>query len=171
MTATLTNSGTVTKSRTVSNSRTVTNSRTGAGSGPSRGSRGMSPAVEAVVIVPLVLLLVGVMTAGFRLWQGRAEVTDVAGAAARAASQARSTAEANRRIQAVVGSNPLPCDNPRVSADLSGFGRPAGADAQVAVTITCRVAFADLLVPGLPGGRQVSATGTAPLDPYRKRQR
>ncbi|MGA4670353.1 hypothetical protein ACPCG0_11265 [Propionibacteriaceae bacterium Y1923] len=141
------------------------------GRGPRRGSRGMSPAVEAVVIVPLVLLLVGVMTAGFRLWQGRAEVTDVAGAAARAASQARSAAEANRRIQAVIDSNPLPCDNPRVSADLSGFGRPIGADAQVGVTITCRVAFADLLVPGLPGGQQISATGTAPLDPYRKRQR
>ena len=131
--------------------------------------RGLSPSIEAVLVVPVIVLLVGVMTAGFRLWQGRADIDQVAGAAARAASQARSTAEARHRISTVVTSNSLPCDNPVIASDLTGFAAPLGAAAQVTVTITCRVGLADLLVPGLPGSQQVSGSGSSALDPYRKR--
>lgn len=134
-----------------------------------RDQRGLSPALEAVLIVPVIVLLIGVMTAGFRLWQGRADTNQVASAAARAASQARSTTEARQRIATVVGANPLPCDNPVVTSNLADFSAPIGTAGQVTVTISCRVTFADLLVPGLPGSQQVIGSGTAPLDPYRKR--
>lgn len=134
-----------------------------------RDDRGLSPAIEAVVIVPVIILLIGVMTAGFRLWQGRADINQVANAAARAASQARSTTEARQRIATVVSTNPLPCDDPVVTSHLADFATPIGAAGQVSVTITCRVTFADLLVPGMPGSQQVSGSGSAPLDPYRKR--
>lgn len=134
-----------------------------------RGVRGLSPALEAVLVIPLIVLLLGVMTAGFRLWQGRTDMAHIAGAAARAASQARSTAEARHRITTVVTSNPLPCEDPVTTSNLADFANPVGVRGQVSVTITCRVGLADLLVPGLPGSRQVSGSGSAPLDPYRKR--
>ncbi|MGA4507042.1 TadE/TadG family type IV pilus assembly protein [Propionibacteriaceae bacterium G1746] len=134
------------------------------------GSRGLSPAVEAVLVVPVVVLLLAVMTAGFRLWQARSDLAQVSGAAARAASQARSSSEAMERIHQVVNANPTACDRPLVSADLSGFATPVGTTADVSVTIVCTVSFADLSVPGMPGRTSVSATGTAPLDPYRKRK-
>ena len=130
---------------------------------------GLSPAIEAVLIVPVIVLLLGVMTAGFRLWNGRADIEQVAGAAARAASQARSSAEARQRITTVVTSNPLPCDDPVVTSNLTDFASPIGTGGDVSVTISCRVRFADLLVPGMPGSQRLSGSGSAPLDPYRKR--
>ena len=135
-----------------------------------RGGRGLSPAVEAVLMVPLIVLLLGVMTAGFRLWQGRADLNQVAGAAARAASQARSASEAQQRINAVLDANQLPCKDPVVGADVGVFNAPVGTSGDVSVTITCRVGYADLLVPGLPGSQQLSGSGAAPLDPYRTRR-
>lgn len=133
--------------------------------------RGLSPSIEAVLVVPVIVLLLGVMTAGFRLWQARADLNQVAGAAARAASQSRSGAEARQRLHTVVESNPLPCQDPTITSDLRGFQGPVGTDAQVTVAISCRIEFADLAVPLIPGSTRVSATGSAPLDPYRKRQR
>ncbi|MFI6331511.1 TadE/TadG family type IV pilus assembly protein [Micromonospora chersina] len=48
-----------------------------------------------------------------------------------------------------------------------------GVPATVTVTVTCTVSFADLRAPGLPGvpgGKTVSASFTSPLDIYRSRR-
>ena len=37
----------------------------------------------------------------------------------------------------------------------------------VSVTVTCRVDFSDLLVPGLPGSATLREVQVAPIDPYR----
>jgi hypothetical protein len=39
----------------------------------------------------------------------------------------------------------------------------------VSATVTCTVSLSDLLVPGLPGSRTLTATFTSPLDPFRER--
>ncbi|MFC4149031.1 TadE/TadG family type IV pilus assembly protein [Micromonospora mangrovi] len=48
-----------------------------------------------------------------------------------------------------------------------------GVPATVTVSVSCTVSFADLRAPGLPGvpgGKGVSATFTSPLDTYRSRR-
>ncbi|WP_089004518.1 TadE/TadG family type IV pilus assembly protein [Micromonospora viridifaciens] len=48
-----------------------------------------------------------------------------------------------------------------------------GVSASVTITVTCTVSFADLRAPGLPGvpgGKTVSASFTSPLDTYRSRK-
>jgi hypothetical protein len=35
--------------------------------------------------------------------------------------------------------------------------------------VTCTVSLSDLLVPGIPGSRRLTARFTSPLDPYRSR--
>lgn len=54
----------------------------------------------------------------------------------------------------------------------AAYRSPPGVPATVRVRVTCRVSFADLRAPGLPGvpgSHTVSATFTSPLDSYRSR--
>ena len=50
-----------------------------------RDERG-AVAMELVVLVPMLMMVLGVMTAGWRLWTARTQVSDAAAAAARAAT-------------------------------------------------------------------------------------
>ena len=133
--------------------------------------RGLSTAVEAALLVPLVMVLVAAMVAGFRVWQARTELRQTAGAAARAASQARTADEAQRRLLQVADANPRSCSSLQAGSDLGAFSLPAGQAGEVSVTLTCRVPLADLGLPGLPGHVTVTAAGSAPLDTYRRRGR
>lgn len=133
--------------------------------------RGMSTAIEAVIVIPVLVVIMGVVTAGFRLWQTRAELQQTATAAARAGSLARSGHEATARIQAVVAANGGTCTSPGVEADVAGFKQPPGTLAQVSVQLTCVVRFDDLLVPGVPGSTTVVLHASSPLDTYRERGR
>jgi hypothetical protein len=36
------------------------------------------------------------------------------------------------------------------------------------VTVACQVALSDLAIPGMPGETSVSASATAPIDPFRE---
>lgn len=136
-----------------------------------QGARGLSTAVEAVVLVPMAMLVLAVMVAGFRVWQARTELRQTAGAAARAASQARTVAEAESRVQQVVDANPGSCASTRVDAHLDALSLPAGQQGEVSVSLTCQVRLGDLGLPGLPGHLTVVADGSAPLDTYRRRGR
>ena len=53
--------------------------------------------------------------------------------------------------------------------DVGAFGVPAGTPATVRSTVTCRVPFADLAIPGMPGSITVRSAGGAALDTYRAR--
>lgn len=137
-----------------------------------RDERGAA-AVELVILVPALVLVIGVLVAGWRLWSARAEVTDAAAAGARAATLERSGAQARQRAERVAQSNldtfGLRCDPAAVSVDTTGFHRPSGSTADITVDVTCRVALQDLLVPGLPGYWEVSGSGTHRLDTFRER--
>lgn len=138
----------------------------------SRDQRGAA-SVELVVLVPVLVLMLGLLVAGGRLWFARATVVEASQAAARAASLARSSGEAGdagtrvaRRVLATYG---LACAGDSVSVDTSAFGVPVGTPATVTASVSCQVPFADLSLPGMPGSITVRSTGGAALDTYRAR--
>jgi Flp pilus assembly protein TadG len=136
------------------------------------GERGAA-AAELALVVPVLVLIIGVLVAGGRLWLARQAVTDAAAGAARAASLARNPAEARASATAVVVSNTrtygLSCQGLEVDVDTGGFARAAGTTATVEVAVACTVGLSDVVVPGLPGSSRITATGSAPLDTYRGR--
>lgn len=139
---------------------------------PPGGERGAA-SVELVVIVPGLVLLIALMTAGWRVWSLRAQVQDAAGAGARAASLARSGAEAQSAAREVVNADLAAvgslCSAPSVTVDSSGFSTPAGTVASVRVGVSCRVALSDLLV-AVPGAIRAEGHSTVRLDTFRERR-
>lgn len=136
------------------------------------GERG-SATLEAAVIVPALLVLLGLVVVGGRLVLARGSVQAAARQAARAASLARSPAVATVTAEQVatqtLDSAGLACTPARVRVDTAGFAAPLGVPAVVAVSVSCRVLLADVAAPGTPGARELTARFTSPLDPYRGR--
>ncbi|HEX8508287.1 MAG TPA: TadE family protein [Propionibacteriaceae bacterium] len=145
---------------------------------PARGCQGRqqrgSASVELALVVPALVLMLGLMVAGGRLWFARTIVVDAAQTAARSASLARTAGQAAadgrsaaRQSLATAG---LRCDNPSVTISTAAFAAPAGTPASIDSTIICVVPFADVLLPRMPGSVTVTASGTSALDTYRSRR-
>ena len=100
-------------------------------------------------------------------------MTHAAAAAARDASLARTpdgaqvaaTDGAARELTA----QGITCASVSVTIDTSAYAAPAGHGATIAAAVTCTVAFEDLVLPGLPGTRTLTAQATSVLDRYRSR--
>ena len=137
-----------------------------------RSERG-SATVELTLLVPAMLLMLGLLVAGGRVWFARATVTEAADTGARAASLARSAGEASAAGRSAaeqsLATGGLRCADTGITINTAGFGVPVGAPATVTSTVRCRVSFADLLLPGMPGSISVSASGASALDTYRSR--
>jgi Flp pilus assembly protein TadG len=129
--------------------------------------------LELVLVVPGLVIMLGLMIAGGRLWFAKSTVTDAAQAAARAASLARTagqaTADGRSAGAAALDTRGLRCSGQSISVETSAFRVPAGTPAAVHATITCRVPFGDVLLPGMPGSITVTRTGSSALDTYRGR--
>lgn len=129
--------------------------------------------VELVIIVPALVLVLGLLIAGGRLWFARATVVEAAQSAARAASLERSAGSAHRAgVSAgarVLATDGLRCASDSISVDTSAFEVQVGTPATVRATVTCQVPFADLAIPGMPGSINVRGSGAAALDTYRAR--
>lgn len=129
-------------------------------------------ALELIILAPVLLALIGLVIAAGRVSVAQGSVDAAARDAARQASISRSPGEA-RAAAAVSADAALRQDGldclPVVTVDVAGFGTPVGQPAEVTATVTCQVPLADLVVPGLPGSRRLSAKFTSPLDPYRGR--
>ena len=132
-----------------------------------------SAAVEVTMLIPALLITLGLLVVGGRIWFARTTVNEAANSAARAASLARSATEA-----AVVGraaadqslsTNGLRCASTAIRINTAGFGVPVGTPATITTSINCRIAFADLLLPRVPGGVNLTASGASALDTYRSR--
>jgi Flp pilus assembly protein TadG len=137
-----------------------------------RNQRGAA-AVELTLLVPALLLMLGLLVAGGRLWFARTTVNEAAQTAARAASLARSTyaattagREAGAQSLETAG---LRCRSTSVSINTAAFGVPAGTPSTVTSTITCSVDFSDVMLPGWPGSMELTGSGSAALDTYRSR--
>jgi Flp pilus assembly protein TadG len=139
---------------------------------PAHDQRGAA-SVELVILVPVLVLMLAVLVAGGRLWFARASVVEASQSAARAASLARSSGEARdagrRAGSRILATDGLRCAGDSVSVDTGAFGVPVGTPATVTASVTCRVPFADLSLPGMPGSITVRSTGAAALDTYRAR--
>ena len=137
-----------------------------------RAQRG-SVTVELALVVPALVLMLGLLVAGGRLWFARATVVEAAHSAARAASLARTaaTAAADGRAagQASLDTAGLQCAVSQVQVQTAAFLVPVGTPATVRSTVDCTVPLGDIVIPGLPGSIQLSGEGAAALDTYRSR--
>jgi Flp pilus assembly protein TadG len=130
-------------------------------------------AVELTLLAPALLLVLGLLVAGGRLWFARTTVNEAAQTAARAASLARSSTaaiaagrEAGSQSLATAG---LRCRSTSVSISTTAFAVPVGTPSAVTSRILCEVDFSDVFLPGWPGSLQLTGHGSAALDTYRSR--
>lgn len=140
--------------------------------GVTRDQRG-SATVELTLLIPALLLVLGLLVSGGRVWFARTAVVDAAQSAARSASLSRSAEQARsngqesgRQSLATAG---LVCAASTVSVDTTAFAAAVGTPATVRSEVGCRVDLADLLLPVLPGSLQLMGEGSSALDTYRSR--
>ncbi|MFF5505834.1 TadE/TadG family type IV pilus assembly protein [Streptomyces roseolus] len=138
-----------------------------------RGDQG-DVAIEAVIVVPLLLALALVFIAGARLSLAGQTVDAAAQAAARAASLERTPTAGQSAAQAaaaaVLAQDDQPCTSSSVRTSTSGLDAALGATSTVTVTVSCRVPIGDLLLfGGGPGVRTMIASFTSVVDTYRGR--
>lgn len=134
-----------------------------------RGERG-SAAIEAVIIVPVMIPLLLLVIAGGQIALARQTVQAIAADAARTASLQRTAPAAQKAALATAHhalDEQVACTDRDVALDLKAFTTPVGTPASVSATITCRVETLGLL--GLPRVT-VSAIVRSPIDSYRGRQ-
>lgn len=136
-----------------------------------------SAALELVILGPVLLFLLGLVIAAGRTSIAQGSVDAAARDAARQASISRTPAAAQAAALAsarrALRHDAIDC-NPVVTVQTgrrpgSGFGVPAGQPASVSAQVTCVVSLSDLMVPGMPGSRTLTAKFTSPLDPFRAR--
>lgn len=132
-----------------------------------------SASLELVIVVPAVVAVIALLTAGWRLWSVRSQVREAAAAGARAATLARSGAEAEQAASAAINADletvGSSCTGPTVGIDVSAFSAPPGQGGDVGVDVTCEVPFTDLLIP-MPGALTVEGHAGSRLDSFRERQ-
>ncbi|MDQ1249783.1 MAG: hypothetical protein QG597_4159 [Actinomycetota bacterium] len=137
-----------------------------------------SVTIEVAILAPALLMLLGLAIVGGRYELAAGTIEAAASAGARAASLARTAADAQRDarrlVEASLHDQDLHCRNTTVSVDTSGFAtrqvlRPAETPvpAHVTVTLTCQLDTALLSLPGLPGSTTIRATASSVLDTYR----
>lgn len=138
-----------------------------------RDERGAA-ATEFALLVPTLVLLIGLVVGGARVWLARANVEQVAASAARAASSERSApagiAAARRVADLQARNSSLRCASLQVEVDATGFRVPVGGAASVGVRVRCAVPLTDVFVPGWPGHLALESSAESTLDRYRERQ-
>ncbi len=132
-----------------------------------------SASLEATVGLPAFFLFVGLIIFGGRTATTHQAVESAAADAARSASIARTSSEAQEdaknAAQASLANQQIHCLSVDVNVDTSDFSKPVGEPGTVAVTVQCRLDLSDLSVPGVPGNRVIKATMSSPLDTWRER--
>lgn len=126
-----------------------------------------SATLELVLVTPLLLLMLLFVVFLGRLGQARNDVDRAARDAARAASLARTPADADvaGRVAAddTLRAGGVSCRNMTVIIDTSGFA----AGGEVAATVTCTVELADVAELTVPGTKTLTAAFTEPVDTFR----
>jgi Flp pilus assembly protein TadG len=133
--------------------------------------RGVATPIEMIAMV--IATLAALVFLGFlgRLHAAGVQVTNVAQAAARAASLEVDAAAAERAAVGVLGSSPLRsrCQGGG-RALLSWSPSPSGEwrGGSVTVTVECRVRLQSLTTLWVPGSRSVITSDTQPIDRYQR---
>jgi Flp pilus assembly protein TadG len=126
-----------------------------------------SMAVElAILTPPLIVLLLFVAALG-RISQARNSVDEAARDAAREASIARFSGEAQqratRRAMDDLAADGISCRAPDIAIDTTNL-RPGG---RVTATVVCTVGLGDLLLLRVPGARTITSTAVEVVDVHR----
>jgi Flp pilus assembly protein TadG len=126
-----------------------------------------SASAELTLLVPaFVALLLFVVFCG-RAADARLRVNDAAHQAVRAATLARSAAQAGNdattTARSALSNAGVACESSTVDAQLATF-QPG---ATVTVVVTCRVALSDLALLQLPGSIAINASSSAVIDVWR----
>ncbi len=129
-------------------------------------------ALELIILAPVIMFLIALVIAAGRTSVAQGAVDAAARDAARQASLALSAGSARQEAlmsaRAALRADDLQCQ-PVVTLDLGGFSAPVGQPAEVSASVSCTVRLSDLLMPGIPGSRNLRAVFASPLDPYRER--
>ena len=137
-----------------------------------RDQRG-SAAIEAAIGVPAFALFVSLIIAGGRTATTHQSLESAAAEAARTASIARdaqaAVGDARQAAATSISNQQIDCHDIHVTVDTTDFNKPPGQPGQVTVQLSCRLDLADLVVPGVPGTRVLSATMSRPIDTWRER--
>lgn len=138
-----------------------------------RDDRGHMVAIEAALLLPILLLIVGLVIVLGRNALAEQAVGAAAANAARAASMERTIAAAVSAATTTtgisLGESSTTCAHQSVSVNAAGITSPPRTPASVSVTVSCQVIF-DLALPGFPSQAQVHATRTSPVDTFRSDQ-
>jgi Flp pilus assembly protein TadG len=122
---------------------------------------------ELAVLTPLLIGFMLLAVFAGRVAQTEGDVAHAAHEAARAASLTADPVSANETAQETAAANiaegAVACRNLDVSVDTSNFA----AGGQVAVTVTCQAAFADIAMLAVPASRTFAATAVEIIDTYR----
>ena len=133
-----------------------------------------SSSVELALVVPALVLMLGLLVGGGRLWFARTTVQEAAHTAARAASLARSaeqaTADGTIAGRESMSTSGLRCLDFGVTFDLAAFATPVGVPASVTATVRCAVPFADVFLPGMPGTITLTDSQISAVDTHRSRR-
>jgi Flp pilus assembly protein TadG len=137
-----------------------------------RNDRG-SMAVEFVVAAPALVLLLLLVSAGGQWLSATGDVGSASRDAVRAASLARTFADAQANAQAAAQADlGARCQGgATVKVQLFQDGAPAGGGAfataqQIQVTVSCVASLAVFHVIGFPVSQTFGDTAAAPLDPF-----
>ncbi|NUK21691.1 TadE/TadG family type IV pilus assembly protein [Streptomyces lunaelactis] len=132
-----------------------------------------SAAIEAAIIVPLLIMFLCLAIAGGRIVTSGSKIDSAAEDAAREASIHRSAAAAQSAAHAAAAESlndqGITCASTSVSVNAGGLSVPVGQVGTVTVTVTCTVNLSDLLLPGVPGTRTLTSTVTSVVDQFRQR--
>ncbi|MGL5825268.1 MAG: TadE/TadG family type IV pilus assembly protein [Nocardioides sp.] len=138
-----------------------------------RSERG-SVAIETAMLVVPFGFLIAMVLAGGRVAIARQSIDAAAYDAARAASIERTQSAAIAAGKAAASSGAsdqgLQCSVLTSQINTTAFNAPIGTTGQVTATLTCRVNLSDLIAPGLPGQRVITATASSPVDAFRERR-
>lgn len=132
-----------------------------------------SAAIEIAVLTPILLLVLAFAVYAGRYAHATTTVDQAAYAGARAASIARTPAQARidarNAVDAALTQSGTTCASLSVTIDTHGFASPMGTPAATRVTITCTIPIRDLTLPGIGGSRAVTGTATSSIDNHRAR--
>lgn len=133
--------------------------------------RGVVTPVELMYLLVFVVASLGLLVFLGRLHTAAVDVSEVAQAAARAASMEGSGAAATAAAQAAVARSGLSTRcTAAPSAEVTWQLSPSGTwhGGSVSVRVRCTVPNAALAVGLLPGARTIAATDTQPIDRYQR---
>ncbi|MCA0308823.1 MAG: pilus assembly protein [Actinobacteria bacterium] len=130
-----------------------------------------SATVEAVVGVPVFILLILLAIMGGRVTLAKQAVDAAAADAARVASLSRDATKASSNAikvaEASLANQGINCLDTSVTIDTAALRRPAGTPGSVTATLTCVIDLTDL---GLAAAsRTITSSVTSPVDTYVER--